>query len=121
MEKKRDEGVGGPVATQGSSSLPPSLPLFLDPSIISSWGRHVMTCAVLVDVVVVVVVVVFVSSSSQWKESAGNQGETDKVAVVNHGCKWEQSFDMVVTVHVDNGTNVLLPKILHMSCRQVGR
>lgn len=59
----------------------------------------------------------------QWKDGQGSSGETERVGVgheTGYACRWEQSFEFPASFLVDQQTNVPLPRLLHLSVRQVG-
>lgn len=59
----------------------------------------------------------------QWKDGAGNSGCTRvvgaSVSSSGHQYTWDQTFPFLASFLVDNATNVPLPRMLHLSVRQV--
>lgn len=76
-------------------------------------GGDVLMCPVYVCVCVLV----------QWKDGAGNSGETRvvgaSVSSSGHQYTWDETFPFLASFLVDNATNVPLPRMLHLSVRQV--
>jgi hypothetical protein len=59
----------------------------------------------------------------QWKDGAGNSGCTRvvgaSVSSSGHQYTWDETFPFLASFLVDNATNVPLPRMLHLSVRQV--